>query len=329
MKIPAFVVAAVAALMAGPVTAQECGEGERLFQHEALIGEPTCIPEMPERIQSTHDLSTTLPLIELGAPVIGSMGRVDANNTPYLRGVNTILGVDFSNSDIAFTGVGSAPDFEAIAALEPDLIIGTTFDEAIVEQLKLIAPTIVIDNNAEPLVYYNAVADASGRLEAFEAHLERYTKLLEDARAWLGQHDYTYSLIQANEGQFSVVAHYRSLGPVLQDLGFTQVGLGVQLRAAGEASAELSAELLPEENADFIFDTYRIDLGAQDSPTITLARMETALSNWCSVLPACEQGRYIVLPREHAGSLSFRTLEMNVHYVVSHVHGRAGLVPSR
>jgi ABC-type Fe3+-hydroxamate transport system substrate-binding protein len=38
------------------------------------------------------------------------------------------VGVDFNNSDIAFVGTSGALDFESIAALEPDLIIGLPYN---------------------------------------------------------------------------------------------------------------------------------------------------------------------------------------------------------
>ena len=69
----------VIALLATPGFAQET----RSFTDDA--GRVVEIPLHPQRIVSLQDLFFTIPLIELGAPPVGSHGRVEEDGTPYLR----------------------------------------------------------------------------------------------------------------------------------------------------------------------------------------------------------------------------------------------------
>lgn len=282
------------------------------------------IPVKPERIISMHDHSLTLPLVELGASIVGSHGRAREDGSTYLRSVNTIFNVDFDNSDIEFIGAWNSIDYEKIASLKPDLIIARApWDEEPLEKLEIVAPTVFIDDTADALEFYEEVADVAGKIEKFEYLKDKYLQLIENSKGWLGHKGYTYSKIQAWDGNLTVYAHYGSLTPVLDDLGFQITATGKAFRDKGVAWGEkVSAELLPEQDADFLFDTYRIDQGQADGPQLAWDRMEKVLPNFCSLLSACQKGNYIFIPREHAAANSFATMSMNVHYIVSHVAGR-------
>src|SRR5690606_41515231 len=113
----------VAALILGSAVAVLPAQGQetRQFTAENGIFE---IPVTPQRIVALNDQILTLPLYEMGAPVVGSAGRLDADGTAFLRGGMDTLGIDFSNTDIQFVGLFNDLDVEATAALAPDLITG-------------------------------------------------------------------------------------------------------------------------------------------------------------------------------------------------------------
>ena len=262
-------------------------------------------------------------LVELDAPVIGSQGTLRADGTPYLRMISTVMKVDFDNSDIAFTHE-TAPDFEAIAALDPDLIIGLVSNDAdSVGRLERIAPTILLDDTRPALDLYRDIAAISGRLETYEDLLADYQALVADARGWIGDHELTYSMLGARGSDLYVFGNYGAVTKALNDLGLALVGDGVALAEQGSTwdGEIMSAELLPAQEADLVFSTYRIDLGPEASPAETLTRFEMVLPGFCDLLPACDDGRFVILPQEHA-AVSFRTLEANIHYVVTHVGSR-------
>ena len=92
------------------------------------------IPAEPLRIVSLQDLAITVPLLELGVTPVGSHGRTTAEGVPFIRSSAVLTGVDFDNSTIQF--VGNLPvDVEAVAALEPDLILTTPWQTADIDQL--------------------------------------------------------------------------------------------------------------------------------------------------------------------------------------------------
>src|SRR5690554_2834459 len=132
--------AALAALVPFPALAQET----RSFTDDA--GRTVEIPANPQRIAALHDLSITIPLIELGIHPVASQGRTTEAGEGFIRSSKVLTGVDFDNSDIVF--VGNAPvDMEALAATEPDLIIvNPNWNYGSLEQVEVIAPTVVLDD---------------------------------------------------------------------------------------------------------------------------------------------------------------------------------------
>lgn len=280
------------------------------------------IPTDPQRIIAIHDLTITMPLVELGAPVVGSHGRVRDDGSTYLRSVNTIFNVDFDNSDIAYVGSWQQMDFEAMAALDPDLIIARApWDEEIRDQLEIVGPTVFVADVPEPFETYRQIADAAGMLPEFEARLGDYEALIEDARSWAPQlQGADYSKIQGWDGNLEVYAGYGGLTQVLHALGMERTDFARAMADRGVVwGEEVSAEVLPELDADYIFDTYRID--QDDTPQKAYDRLDEVFPGWCDMLSGCAEGRYVLVPREHTGS-TFRELEMLVHYVVSHTAGR-------
>lgn len=98
------------------------------------------------------------------------------------------------------------------------------------------------------------------------------------------------------------------------------------MRARGVAYGEyISPEFLPDQDADDVFANYRIDRGTADGPAFNLDGLEGVFPGWCEQLAACRDGRVVLAPRKHAFTVSFRTLEMTVHYIVSHIAGPPGI----
>lgn len=297
--------------------AQGCRDGQRAFEH---MGGTSCIPETAQRIVGLHDQSVTLALVEMGAPVVASHGRLDDAGMPYMRSVDMLFGHDFETSGITFAGAFNAMDFEAIAATRPDLIIGREFDMEARAQYEAIAPTVFIANDPrDQLAFSRDVADAAGLLATWESMFASYQTNLARARAVFPQADgATYAKIQMYDGQLEVYAGYGGLTMVLHDLGFERIPFAEELAERGVAwGEEVSLEVLPQLQADYLFDTYTIAYG--DEATDARARFDEALPSWCDVLAACAAGRYIVLPREISTGYAFRQLDMLLHLIVTHV----------
>lgn len=283
------------------------------------------IPVEPQRIVALADHVIALPLVELDANLAGSYGRIDADGNPFFRSLRDVFPIWLAQNDLAFLGTYGTPDFEAMAALQPDLIIGGTWASEQLDQLELIAPVVFLPHGeVEPLEYYRRLADVAGRLELFETMRDRYEDQIAQARDWLGDHDYTYQLPQFEPGDaiLYVCGQYGGLSRVLDDLGFTMIGISAEVRETDEFCSEISTERLQEVDADFLFDTYRLSVPGKIDQQ---AEINNILPGGCDILSACRAGRMAVLPRAFAFPTTFTTMDMMIHDVVSHVAGRPGI----
>ena len=276
------------------------------------------VPAHPKRIVSMHDLDITIPLIELGAPPVASHGRTRPDGSHYLRSSAQLTGVDFDNSDIKFIGTADI-DLEAVAAAKPDLIITEPNRNVPIEQLAKIAPTVSIDHllGSAPRIY-RKLAQLTGT-EARLAILDRrYQAQIQQLKQTVDTQKITVSVIQANNGKITVHHSYHALGRVLRDAGFRFPAL-IEHIPDGER-IDVSAEQLPDLDADFVFATWRSDTGGK--PQDERAEMEKVLPGWCDFMLACRSGHYVLLPREEVISNSYAALSLLVAEVQSHIAGR-------
>jgi iron complex transport system substrate-binding protein len=257
------------------------------------------IPVAPQRIVALNDQIVTLPLYELGAPIVGSAGRTDADGNHFLRGGMDTLGIDYANTDIQYVGGFNGLDVEAIAALQPDLIIGGPYtDPAIAEQLQTVAPTLIINNNELGIIEtMRAFADITGQTGNFEARLQRYEDNVARTREYLeNPEDISVSMtfvfpegaemwVYKNAGNLGAIAQ------VVRDLGFKEPAAIAALPAN---ETNYSAELIQDLDADFIFGFYRQQPDA--TPASIRAAYEKFAPGWCQALTACQNGQFILLP---------------------------------
>lgn len=282
------------------------------------LGRVVTVPAHPQRIVSLHDLDITIPLIELGVPPVASHGRTRADGSHFMRSGALLTGVDFDNSTIRFIGTADI-DIEAVAAIKPDLIITEPSRNTPVEQLEKIAPTVSIDHldGGAPQIY-SKLARLTGT-EARLAILERrYQEQIRQLQRVVDTRNITVSVLQANQGKINALHTYHSLGRVLRDAGFRFPPLIDAIPEGGRI--DVSAERLPELDADYVFATWRADTGGK--PQDELDAMNTVLPGWCDFLNACRSGRYILLSRDEAISNSFAALSLMVAQVQSHIAGR-------
>lgn len=282
------------------------------------LGRVVQVPVHPQRIVSLHDLDITIPLIELGVPPVASHGRTRPDGSHYLRSSAQLTGIDFDNSDIAFIGTADI-DLESIAAAKPDLIITEPNRNVPVEQLAKIAPTVSIDHllGSAPRIY-SKLAQLTGTQARLAVLERRYQAQIAQLKQTIDTQKITVSVIQANNGKVTVHHSYHTLGRVLRDVGFRFPPL-VDAIPDGQR-IDVSAEQLPDLDADFIFATYRSDTGGK--PQDELQAMEKVMPGWCDFMRACRTGRYILLPREEVISNSFAALSLMVAQVQSHIAGR-------
>lgn len=298
--------------LALPASAQD----SRSFTDDA--GRIVEVPASPRRIVTLHDSSLTVPLLELGIMPVGSFGRSGADGETYMRGATTLTGVTFENSPVAFVG-GSPADVEAIAALEPDLIITATFNATPIEQLEKIAPTVIVEDNMRgEFVTFERIADLTGTQDRLAVLKQRYRGQIAQITALIEGKDITASIILTQNGQIAAWHTYGSLGKVLRDAGvhFPPIIDTIE----GSDRVLFSGEQLPAFDADFIFATY--DMARGLSPQGARDELEAVAPGYCRFLHACRSNQLIFLPREDAVARSYTALGMMAEAVLVTLAGR-------
>jgi iron complex transport system substrate-binding protein len=281
-------------------------------------GRTVDIPVAPLRIVSLHDVSLTLPLLELGVIPAGSHGRTTAEGEPFIRSSAVLTGIDFTNSEIEF--VGNLPaDVEAVAALEPDLILTTPWQTAPVDQLAAIAPTVVLDSGLRRgFAMHEVLADITGTQGNLAVLDARYQEQVAQIRRLIDTGSVSVNVIQGVNGQLAVWHTYGALGKLLRDAGFT---FPERVNAIPEGDFEnFSAETLPEMDADFVFVTYRTD--TLETPADADKYLEEVMPGFCEFLHACRENQMIIIPREEASAASYYGLGVLAYTVLSHISGR-------
>jgi len=301
----------LAASLLQPAFAQET----RFYTDDA--GRTVEVPVRPERIVSLHDSSLTVPLVELGILPVGAFGR-DGESGPYMRGAATLTGVTFENSDIVNVG-GSPADLEAIAALEPDLIITAAFQETSLEQLELIAPTVVVEDNMRgELATFEDIAELTGTQDRLAILKSRYENQVAQIRAVLDGRNISASIILTNAGQIQAWHTYGVIGKVLRDAGFSFPDVLNDIE--GSDRVLFSGEELQAFDADFMFLTYDAPRG--QSPADAIAEIDTVAPGFCAFLTACQGERFVLLPREDAVARSYTAAGMMASAILAAISGR-------
>ena len=297
------------------LTQQANAQDTRVFTDDT--GTEVTIPVDPQRIVSLHDSVLTVSMLELGVTPVGSMGRVDQDGVPFIRSAKTLTGVDFDNADITF--VGAFPvDLEAIAALNPDLILTTQWQQAPVDQLRQIAPTVLIDYTARgDWGTYATVADIVGQAAQIDTMEARYAAAIAQIRERIDTENIVVSTIHAKEDSLFVFNPYGNIGRVLYDAGFAQpqAVLDVPLNDF----AEMSGELLPQFDGDFIITTFNGSVA--DTPDDVRGFFENLVPGYCDLLHACRSGQMYIIPREEASASTYDALLATAYTIQSIIGG--------
>ena len=224
-----------------PAPAAAAGEAfPRTVEH--AMGS-TEIPARPERVV-VLDTGELASVLSLGVTPVGAV------TTAVSDGFLSYLAEDAEEVDVV--GTIAEPDLEAIAALEPDLILSNKVrHEDIYEQLAQIAPTVFAEKvgavwkenlllDAEALGLEDEAQAAIGEYEAQAAAVG------EELGAAAGT---TVSTMRFVEGAIRVYTAQSFIGTVMADIGLQHLQL-----PTGEVPtfAELSPEQLTEADADIV-----------------------------------------------------------------------------
>ncbi|QNG37049.1 iron-siderophore ABC transporter substrate-binding protein [Geodermatophilaceae bacterium NBWT11] len=236
----------------------------------------------------THALGTTEVVGTPDRVVVLDSGELDAVTSLGIVPVGTVeteglldelAGTHgFEADDVEVVGSISEPDLEAVAALQPDLILTNAIrHEAIYDQLSALAPTVVsAELGAVWQENFLLCAEALGMTEQAEEMLTGYeTRIGEIAAAW-GDPGVTEVAVLRFMGGGEVRAYARGsfIGSVLEDVGFTWPAA----LDTTENRVELTPESLDTVTSDVVFWSPGFsDAGAAESASITSGGLWTSL----------------------------------------------------
>ncbi|PVW03525.1 iron ABC transporter substrate-binding protein [Microbacterium sp. Gd 4-13] len=221
----------------------------------------TEVPVEPQRV-------VTLEPLELDTAAAVGVVPVGAAVASNVVGVPAYLGLD------AVEAVGSVPepDLQAIAALKPDLILGTEArHSALYEQLSSIAPTVFIATQADPWRDNAAlIGEALGREDETAALLEKVDARCGELADTYGIDGQTVQLVRPrDETTLSLYGPVSFAGSLLECVGFT---IPAQDWADG-LQADISPENILSAQADRVLVT---TADTSDDSTIPAAIVQNA-----------------------------------------------------
>jgi len=251
-----------------PVTESSAGEATAPVREPAAasetrtvtddLGRTVEVPAQPQRIVALQDLQVLRPLLDLGVTPIASTTH------PAYDGAFRFVD-EYDVSGIETIGLLGEPNLEQLVLLKPDLIIGTLSagTDTQLEQLSVIAPTLVYNAGRPVIDYHRSLAEAVGAVDAYEALMADYEVRLAALQQELApiSANLTVSLLafNPNAGQIEIGEGPYTL--VFRGAGINQPDLQVNFESADEGVRRywISPELLPEHDADLIFLLYTRD----------------------------------------------------------------------
>ncbi len=172
------------------------------------------IPANPKRIVDISGSSEELVL--LGHNVVGT-ANVDSYDT---ENVPSYMKESLKDAKVVGHSMMETADVEAILACEPDLIIMSTRQEKIYDELKEIAPTVMLEDQSNDwedklediAELFGQEDEAQKWLDAYYAKAEKLGKEIKKANG----EDTTYLTVLASSGSFMVFSE-GGIGTVLKE----------------------------------------------------------------------------------------------------------------
>jgi iron complex transport system substrate-binding protein len=229
-------------------TTQEKSSARRFEDDTGNVVE---IPARPGRVVTLDD-RTLEAALAVEAPVVGAVGRYREQPVPPA--------FDELAEDVQVVGV--QPNLEAIARLEPDLILGQGYAvEEVEDQLRRIAPVVVLEyweddsyTTTQWEEHFRRVADALGRKERAAKELARLERAVEKFREDFpgDPADVALSVVQMQPEEWLYFTQVSFCGEMVEILGFSRPE---SQRASDTDRVYLSYEELPLADGDAIILT--------------------------------------------------------------------------
>lgn len=207
----------------------------------------TDIPEQPQRVVAL-DNSLVEAVVLLERPLVGGI-----SSYRDLKGFPPYLGD--AVADTQEVGPLESPDLEAIAALEPDVIVSATVrHDALYDELSAIAPTVFVKTTGpqwrENVTTLGEVLGVEDVAEQALADYRERAKAVGDAiNAKAG--DPTVSVVRFLDGPTRLMQRSSFIGHILSDAGLARP----ESQDVDDFAAEVGEEQIRQADADVVFVT--------------------------------------------------------------------------
>jgi iron complex transport system substrate-binding protein len=257
----------VIVLAAAGLALTACGGGDsessgptRTVKHAMGATE---VPDKPERVvvldSDKLDTMHTLGLTPVGAAL-----------PDQAAGMPKYLGDGFA--EVKSVGTLQEPDVEAIAALKPDLILGSKFrQEKFYGELSKVAPTVFTESVGKTWKEnFLLDAEALGRKAEGQQKLQAYEARAKELGGKLGDPaELKVSLVRFMPDEIRVYGPESFAGIVLGDVGVGRPQGQLMEGAADKRFAPLSPERVTEVDGDMIFVAAYGEKAAQEQTKVT------------------------------------------------------------
>ena len=202
----------------------------------------TKVPINPQRvIVLNRGLDTAL---SLGVKPVGTV-RLRSDNDYLENKVEEVESIGSSNS----------PNLEAIVALKPDLILGTTNDRDIYKLLSQIAPTVLaeVETSGDWKKMLNKYAEALGKTDQAEKLMADYQARIEEFQARMGDRlkETEISIVNVRQNRIRVYLEDSFPGTIVADTGLPRPP--AQANAKTPFAIEINNELFHLADGGVIF----------------------------------------------------------------------------
>jgi len=234
-------------------TPREATDATRTITHARGTTE---VPAEPQRV-------VVLDVGELDSAVALGVTPVGAVRAPVNTGLLSYLQDEAGG--IELVGEIGEPDLEKIAALQPDLILGSELRVAdFYDELSAIAPTVFTetvgavwkDNLALHAEALGETERAGQLLKAYEARADQVGRAVAD--------DITVSVVRFVPGEIRLYARASFIGTVLEDAGIARP----PVQDVDEFDVVVSAEQIDQAEGDVIFVGTYGDAAETDGPSV-------------------------------------------------------------
>lgn len=221
--------------------APEQAESTHPVEHARGVTE---VPTDPQRVVVLEPVQLDTA-IAVGVTPVGAAVPTTASDLPDYLGE--------AARSITAVGTVTTPEIEKIAALNPDLIIGTdTRHGELYDQLAAIAPTVFMESQSDPWQENSVlIAEALGNRAEGEQLLADYNDRCAEIADTYQTEGRTAQLIRPRDDALTVYGPISFAGSTLECAGFTIPERDWQ----GGISIDLSPELISEVQADLVLVT--------------------------------------------------------------------------